>query len=77
MTRISSVGKWTALYEDEFDGDVPTPAKNIADGKFSEIEGEFAQGKAVLKGDALPWQTGRYELRLHHDGEFFLSFCFP
>jgi phosphatidylethanolamine N-methyltransferase len=67
VTRISSVGKWAPLYDDEYDGE-----KEILNGRTGAQEGVEAvveKGKIVLKGNALPWQTGRYELRMHHDGQ--------
>lgn len=67
VTRISSVGKWTPLYDGEYDGDLPV--ENPLDPVVLEVSNEmFEQGKVVLKGDALPWQSGQYELRYHHDG---------
>lgn len=62
VTRISSVGKWAPLHDDEYDGDKPI-ARDEDDAALP------SSGTIVLKGDALPWQTGQYELRYHHDGQ--------
>ncbi|KAL7413484.1 phospholipid methyltransferase-domain-containing protein [Mrakia frigida] len=67
VTRISSVGKWAPLHDGEFDGEKPIP--KAGDGVRPDAGFEIEKGKIVLKGDALPWQTGQYELRLHHDGK--------
>lgn len=61
MTKISSVGKWVPLYDDEYDGEQevsPTLSSPKTDA-----------GEAILDKDRLPWQPGTYELRLHHDGK--------
>ena len=61
VTRISSLGKWMPIYEEEWDGDKPvTP-----DGKSPHVHA----GELVFRGKQLPWVPGRYELRYHHDGK--------
>lgn len=61
VTRISSVGKWMPIYEDEYDGDTPIDSPS---GKKEQHGGEV-----TFRGDQLPWQPGMYELRYHHDGK--------
>ncbi|CDZ96394.1 phosphatidylethanolamine n-methyltransferase [Phaffia rhodozyma] len=70
VTRVSSVGKWVPLFAEEYDGDQPVDTKG-EDGVTNHVVGQesFDQGKVVLRGDALPWQSGQYELRYHHDGK--------
>jgi phosphatidylethanolamine N-methyltransferase len=61
VTRISSVGKWMPIYEDEWEGnDYIAPP--------GDVRQEDA-GVTVFRGDQLPWQPGQYELRYHHDGK--------
>lgn len=62
VTRISSMGKWKPLYADAYDGDDPVELDDLAKGKADA-------GTVVFERDALPWQPGQYELRLHHDGK--------
>jgi phosphatidylethanolamine N-methyltransferase len=63
VTRISSMGKWTPLYAEEWDGDRPLT------GVIPAQRQELDAGTVVFRGDALPWTPGKYELRLHHDGK--------
>ncbi len=63
VTRISSLGKWSPLYEDEWDGD------NALSGDKKVVSPEADAGSIVFDKDRLPWAPGQYELRLHHDGK--------
>jgi phosphatidylethanolamine N-methyltransferase len=65
VTRISSVGKWMPIYEEEYDGD--RPIKNPVSGDESLTRPDA--GEVVFRGDQLPWAPGQYELRYHHDGK--------
>lgn len=60
ITKISSVGKWVPLYDEEWDGNTPveTPVRGTSDA-----------GTVIFDKEKLPWQPGMYELRLHHDGK--------
>ena len=49
------------IYEEEWDGDTPVSS----DGTSSHVHA----GEIVFKGKQLPWISGRYELRYHHDGK--------
>ncbi|KAK6909186.1 hypothetical protein I203_103203 [Kwoniella mangroviensis CBS 8507] len=60
VTRISSVGKWMPIYEDEWDGDTYlNPSVNE----------KSDAGEVLFKGEQLPWLPGNYEIRYHHDGK--------
>ncbi|OWT38448.1 phosphatidylethanolamine N-methyltransferase [Cryptococcus neoformans Bt1] len=61
VTRISSVGKWMPIYEEEWNGNDPVDP--------AEREKKGDSGEVVFRGDQLPWQPGEYELRYHHDGK--------
>lgn len=60
ITKISSVGKWVPLYDEEWDGNTPIehPDRGTSDA-----------GTVMFDKERLPWQPGMYELRLHHDGK--------
>ena len=62
VTRISSVGKWMPIYEDEWDGDMYLPPSP------DDAQQQDA-GEVVFRGKQLPWAPGQYELRYHHDGK--------
>nr|KIR88564.1 phosphatidylethanolamine N-methyltransferase [Cryptococcus tetragattii IND107] len=61
VTRVSSVGKWMPIYEEEWNGNDPVDP--------AEREKKGDSGEVVFRGDQLPWQPGEYELRYHHDGK--------
>ncbi|OCF30914.1 phosphatidylethanolamine N-methyltransferase [Kwoniella heveanensis BCC8398] len=61
VTRISSVGKWMPIYEEEWDGDT------YLDPVDKEKKGDA--GEVLFKGEQLPWMPGQYEVRYHHDGK--------
>lgn len=51
------MGMWVPVHDDEWDGDIPLGRdKPIAPQHESET------GVVVFKGDALPWQVGKYEV---------------
>ena len=61
VTRISSLGKWMPIFEDEWVGD-----------EYVSPQGDVKHedsGEVVFRGDQLPWAEGKYELRYHHDGK--------
>lgn len=61
VTRISSMGKWVPIFEEEFKGEEQcTPAEPVSKGNA---------GTVVFKGSRLPWAPGMYEMRYHHDGK--------
>lgn len=63
VTRISSHGAWINVDEEEddaIDGDSGEKAASSA---------EPSRGDVVFRGKRLPWATGEYEARYHHDGK--------
>ncbi|WFD30344.1 phosphatidylethanolamine N-methyltransferase [Malassezia sp. CBS 17886] len=72
VTRTSSRGRWVGLAEDEWSGDMhsgsakgPLGTQGVSDvnERLDQVE-----GMSVFANDRLPWQTGRFVLRYHHDG---------
>ncbi|KAI0633043.1 phosphatidylethanolamine N-methyltransferase [Trametes polyzona] len=68
VTKTSSLGMWVPVHDDEWDGDIPlslhTP--EAASTSASDVE----EGEVVFRGGVLPWRTGKYEVRYHHDGKY-------
>ncbi|KDQ55966.1 hypothetical protein JAAARDRAFT_36757 [Jaapia argillacea MUCL 33604] len=65
VTKTSSLGMWVPVHDEEWDGDIPLHLnKPVSRGHRSE------EGEVVFKAGALPWKTGRYEIRYHHDGKY-------
>ncbi|KAG8718977.1 phosphatidylethanolamine N-methyltransferase [Ceratobasidium sp. 395] len=60
LTNVVSGGKWVPVHDDEWDGDVPL---------LLERRPLTDHGEVLFQKDQLPWQTGSYELRYHHDGK--------
>lgn len=73
VTRISSLGMWVPVHDEEWDGDIPI-GENSQTRTLTGREGTGASdeecGMVVFKGDTLPWTVGRYEMRYHHDGKY-------
>ncbi|KAI5119700.1 hypothetical protein M0805_003584 [Coniferiporia weirii] len=65
VTTTSSLGMWVPVHNDEWDGDTFI---GLEDKKGSGTDPET--DKVVFKGELLPWQTGTYEVRYHHDGKY-------
>ncbi|BGP19913.1 hypothetical protein JCM10213_008612 [Rhodosporidiobolus nylandii] len=66
VTRVSSRGKWLGVFDDEWEGDRYVEEK----AKGSAGEGSAGRtGTVVFKNKKLPWRTGKYEFRYHHDGK--------
>ncbi|KZT00269.1 uncharacterized protein LAESUDRAFT_732419 [Laetiporus sulphureus 93-53] len=65
VTKTSSLGMWVPVHDEEWDGDIPLDL-NRANRPDSDSEG----GEVVFQQGRLPWQTGRYEIRYHHDGKY-------
>ncbi|RPD63391.1 phosphatidylethanolamine N-methyltransferase [Lentinus tigrinus ALCF2SS1-6] len=68
VTKTSSLGMWVPVHDDEWDGDIPLELQRPkrAEGNSPDAE----EGEVVFKGGVLPWRTGRYEIRYHHDGKY-------
>ncbi|KAN0065669.1 phosphatidylethanolamine N-methyltransferase [Thecaphora frezii] len=75
VTKISSQGKWLGVAEDEWEGDVHTGSADADAGLGTDRSatksetGEVVRSMTIFRGARLPWRTGRYELRYHHDGK--------
>lgn len=59
MTKISSLGKWVPVYDEEWDGDVPLGLERPV---CPPSPGDSERGVVTFKGDALPWTIGSYEV---------------
>ncbi|GAA5966197.1 hypothetical protein JCM3765_006085 [Sporobolomyces pararoseus] len=68
VTKVSSKGKWVGIYDREWQGDEYQKPSEEGGGD-KETEGEIEKGKITFGGKKLPWKTGLYELRYHHDGK--------
>lgn len=66
VTKVSSQGKWIGVFDDEWKGDEYQP---IDDDEEVEKDGSAEKGKITFGGKKLPWRTGLYEMRYHHDGK--------
>ncbi|KIK41161.1 hypothetical protein CY34DRAFT_224284 [Suillus luteus UH-Slu-Lm8-n1] len=66
VTKISSVGLWVPVHDEEWDQDEPVEdTSRIAPlGKKPEV------GTVSFEGSTLPWTIGQYEVRYHHDGKY-------
>ncbi|EPQ27459.1 uncharacterized protein PFL1_04997 [Pseudozyma flocculosa PF-1] len=75
VTKISSQGKWLGVAEDEWEGDVHTGSTDSTSGLGSDgaatrsAADGVVRGTTVFQGTKLPWRTGVYEVRYHHDGK--------
>lgn len=72
ITKISSQGKWLGVAEDEWEGDVHTGATGSglgSDASATVRDGERTSGVSTFRKNKLPWVTGTYELRYHHDAK--------
>ena len=63
---------WVPVHDEEWDGDIPLglngPCENECGAKKDGAELE--EGEVVFEKGTLPWQTGQYEIRYHHDGKY-------
>ncbi|TCD67750.1 phosphatidylethanolamine N-methyltransferase [Steccherinum ochraceum] len=64
VTKTSSIGKWVPVHGEEWDGEYPL---SLDRPNRPDIDAE--EGEVVFSGATLPWQTGSYEIRYHHDGK--------
>lgn len=64
---------WVPVHDEEWDGDIPlglhSPSDRGCDAKNGDGQSE-EEGEVVFEKSTLPWQTGRYEVRYHHDGKY-------
>ncbi|GJJ14041.1 hypothetical protein Clacol_008298 [Clathrus columnatus] len=63
VTKISSLGHWVPVHDDEWNGDIPVDVSQSR-------SPEKYEGDVVLKGENLPWTAGSYEIRYHHGGKY-------
>ncbi|GAA6018038.1 hypothetical protein JCM11491_000043 [Sporobolomyces phaffii] len=72
VTKVSSQGKWVGVHDDEWRGDQYfEPSSSTTAGRDATEEEAHAlkTGQVTFSGKKLPWRTGVYELRYHHDGK--------
>lgn len=69
ITEISSQGKWLGVAENEWDGDVHTGPKNQGGLENTQKSKDSVSGVSTFKSKKLPWVTGLYEIRYHHDAK--------
>jgi phosphatidylethanolamine N-methyltransferase len=63
ITKISSMGKWVPIFEEEYNGEEQarlSPEEQVSHGDA---------GIVTFRGSRLPWAPGQYELRYHHGGK--------
>ncbi|KAJ3867808.1 phospholipid methyltransferase-domain-containing protein [Lentinula novae-zelandiae] len=65
ITKTSSMGMWVPVHDEEWDGDIPL-GRDRPDVPVKDSE----SGVVTFKDNNLPWITGRYEIRYHHDGKY-------
>ncbi|KAH9943892.1 phosphatidylethanolamine N-methyltransferase [Amylocystis lapponica] len=66
VTKTSSLGMWVPVHDEEWDGDIPLnlhPPDRPGDSDSED-------GEVIFQRGTLPWHTGRYEIRYHHDGKY-------
>ncbi|KAG8991267.1 phosphatidylethanolamine N-methyltransferase [Tulasnella sp. JGI-2019a] len=63
VTSVNSAGKWVPVYDEEWEGDVHI-------GSVTPVGKGMECGEVRFGGSRLPWQTGKYEIRYHHDGKY-------
>ncbi|GJN93924.1 hypothetical protein Rhopal_006983-T1 [Rhodotorula paludigena] len=68
VTKVSSQGKWLGVFDNEWRGNEYEGVEEGTTSKEKEEEGQQS-GTVVFSGKKLPWRTGQYELRYHHDGK--------
>ncbi|CAO1623806.1 unnamed protein product [Parajaminaea phylloscopi] len=60
ITKISSHGAWLDVDQDDTDADAD---------EASSASPAPSRGQVVFRGKHVPWMTGEYEARYHHDGK--------
>ncbi|GAA5923256.1 hypothetical protein JCM3775_007484 [Rhodotorula graminis] len=69
VTKVSSQGKWLGVHDDEWSGDRYEGSDRRDDGVGAPKKEDQPTGSVVFSGKKLPWRTGQYEFRYHHDGK--------
>lgn len=57
VTKISSLGMWLPIHDEEWDGDIPLGLV-----RFPRPCIDAENGKVTFKANTLPWLVGRYEV---------------
>ncbi|KAF7297358.1 Phosphatidylethanolamine N-methyltransferase [Mycena indigotica] len=73
VTRTSSLGMWVPVHDEEWDGDVPLGlglGLGLGAAAGSSKNADTASGTVTFKSNTLPWISGKYEIRYHHDGKY-------
>ncbi|KAJ3742832.1 phospholipid methyltransferase-domain-containing protein [Lentinula detonsa] len=65
VTKTSSMGMWVPVHDDEWDGDIP-----LGRDRPGMPPKDSESGLVTFKDNTLPWITGHYEIRYHHDGKY-------
>ncbi|KAI1790528.1 phosphatidylethanolamine N-methyltransferase [Ganoderma leucocontextum] len=68
VTKTSSLGMWVPVHDGEYDGDIPVELQQPKRAEHDSPDSE--EGEIVFTGNVLPWRTGTYEIRYHHDGKY-------
>ncbi|ETN45198.1 uncharacterized protein HMPREF1541_10075 [Cyphellophora europaea CBS 101466] len=75
VTRVSSAGRWVATNQGEFDllnseaGIRWSDVKEKRPSPHTGLPEECLTGEVEFSGAKLPWTTGVFEFRYHHDGK--------
>ncbi|GAA5937887.1 hypothetical protein JCM1841_003868 [Sporobolomyces salmonicolor] len=70
VTRVSSQGKWVGVFNEEWEGDrYEGGGGEGGQQKEGQRKEGTQEGTVTFSGKKLPWRTGLYELRYHHDGK--------
>ncbi|EJF60163.1 phosphatidylethanolamine N-methyltransferase [Dichomitus squalens LYAD-421 SS1] len=68
VTKTSSLGMWMPVHDGEYDGDIPIELQKPK--RTAGASPDFEEDEVVFTGSVLPWRTGKYEMRYHHDGKY-------
>ncbi|KAK4053652.1 phosphatidylethanolamine N-methyltransferase [Microbotryomycetes sp. JL221] len=73
VTKVSSQGKWIGVHDEEWQGS--GSSRRMSSSVTSSPSASFVvdndpnKGTVTFSGKRLPWSTGVYEIRYHHDGK--------
>ncbi|KAF7759714.1 hypothetical protein Agabi119p4_11409 [Agaricus bisporus var. burnettii] len=65
VTKVSSLGMWLPVHDEEWDGDIP-----LGLDRPPSPQRDSENGEVTFRGNTLPWLVGNYEVRYHHDGKY-------
>ncbi|KAM0786071.1 hypothetical protein ACM66B_006882 [Microbotryomycetes sp. NB124-2] len=73
VTKVSSQGKWLGVHDEEWENDSRKSGSSAAAAgrraSFKVGDEDPNKGIVTFSGKRLPWTTGVYEIRYHHDGK--------